>query len=52
MEVETLKLIEIIHPGLKEMLKKTAQAQEKYNLRTALDQRGQKMIKMAKLLVV
>ena len=42
--VETLKSIEIIHPGLKEMLKKkkglTTQAQGKYNLRTALDQRG------------
>ena len=45
--VHTLKNMETLYPGLKDMLKKaglSVQAQERYPMRTALDQRGEQTI--------
>ena len=54
--VQVLESIEQMYPGLKDMLKckgLSVQAQEKYSLRTSIDQRGEKpLISMLKLQVV
>ena len=44
--VHTLKNMETLHPGLKDMLEKTGsvQGQNCYPMRTALDQRGEQTI--------
>ena len=45
--VETLKNIEKIYPGMKELLKKngmSVQGQDRYPSRTAIDQRGEQTI--------
>ena len=45
--VHTLKNMETLHPGLKDMLEKTGlsvQEQDLYPIRTALDQRGEQTI--------
>ena len=45
--LETLKTLDHLHPGLKEMLSKyglSVQGQDKYPHRTAIDQRGEQTI--------